>query len=168
MIAPAGRSHSIQADRWGILSGRFYWGRTLANFITDDDVKEQVAAELSLADATALEAKFDTICPWAATKASGVIRRTLVARGYTVAQVEAWDDLDEFAVQLSVYWSMARGLNNGANDVWVEKLKAAEEELENVPILIDGEVADPEGEDSRVGQGDLSTATDLVTQDIEW
>ena len=140
----------------------------MPNYITDEAVKDQVAAELSLVDRFALEAKYDTICPWAATKATGTIRRKLVARGYTVAQVEAWDDLDEFAVQLSLYWSMARGMNQGANDVWVEKLKEAEEDLDTVTILIDGEEADPDGGGSTVGQGDLDTTDDLVTQDIEW
>lgn len=137
-------------------------------YITDAALKSQVAAELGHASSGDNALKADVIVPWANVRAAGTIQRKLVARGYTLAQIADWDHLEEYAIGIGLCWAMIRYANLAADDKWVEKLRALEEELDTVLILIDGEIGAPEGGNGMIGYGLMTRSDDIWSLDTEW
>ena len=111
-------------------------------FLADADLKAAVASLLSKAPAD-LPSLWDGIITRANADAYGDIKRRLAVRGYTIAQIDAWDDGAEFQHSIGLFWTLSRaaGLHD-YNDKFVNRLDRRAE-LDEVVVLTGAEVVIP-------------------------
>lgn len=133
-------------------------------FITDDALKTRLAAVLKQSDPGDLADVWDGIISDANAAAYNSIVAHLAARGYTLAQIAAWDRRDEFNMDLGLYWALVKGAGIQAyDDRWVEKLNRLKE-LDEAIITIDGELVSAVMQ-TRIGHGRLATSDDEFVVD---
>lgn len=137
-------------------------------WITDTVLGEAVAFRLGttrtalLADST----YWTTIITDANTEAYNAIRTKLLDRGYSVANIDAWDRRVEFNTKLGVCIALENGAASKNYPLEaVDRICKCREELENVAIVVDDVVVDPESGNSRVGYGDVDTGADVFVQE---
>jgi hypothetical protein len=98
------------------------------------------------------------------TAAYGEIRRRLTARGYSAAQIAAWDDGAEFELAISIFWCLKKG--QGKDD---ENAKSATPydrrlELNTVQVTING-IWTPPANALVITTGEMDTSEDLFALD---
>jgi hypothetical protein len=96
-------------------------------WITDDDLKTRV---LSLLGKTEFETSgvYETVITDANRQAYRDILFALTSRGYSVAQVEAWDAKQEFNVSLGLFWALTMlGAAKNFDDRFIKALDRREE-----------------------------------------
>lgn len=138
--------------------------------ITSEELKTSVAAYVLKGESDELIDAWDVIIPDALETAYQELLAILVNRGYTKAQVDAWDGLNAYWRRLATYYAitLGSGLVQNYDDKWVEKLKPDLKFLETAQISIGGVQATPDDEaDGMVLQGDLDTEDDRYTKDME-
>lgn len=90
----------------------------------------------------------------------------LATRGYSKAQIDAWDRGKEFEQSIGAFWALDLGglLGNVDDRLWTKLDRRAE--LATVDVLIGGGLVTPGGSDQgAVGHGKLSAADDLFSLD---
>lgn len=126
-------------------------------YITDEALKDAVAAALNLASAADLPDFWDDIVTNSNESAYQDIVRRLQARGYTLAQIDAWGSRIEFNRDIGLYWSLVKGAGTaGFDDKFIARL---DRRLELDEVYVDVEDADGP---QPIGHGRLSTADDVV------
>lgn len=109
-------------------------------WIEDTDLEEQVKAVLEITG-TNLNTAWQDLIPYALQRARGIITRALATKGYTSAQIDAWDDLTEFHRDQSVYEILVNAsAEQPADQTTIDKLDRREE-LATVAVMIGGELA---------------------------
>lgn len=137
-------------------------------YLTDAALESKAHDRLGLAASEDLPDRYASVVTDANTAAYQDIRRALLRRGFTQAQIDAWDDRVEFNRDIGLYWIFAGQPNQSADDTWIEKLNRREE-LETVAVMIDGEVVEPGATGSRpIGWGLLDDSNDAVTMDTRF
>ena len=97
----------------------------------------------------------------------------LVARGYTQAQIDAWDRLAEFGRHIALWWFWRErvGANQGDTNPDVQPLHwDRRTELDTVVVTEDGVVVDPDdlsGAEVLSGRMDVSDE-DVFTAETQW
>jgi hypothetical protein len=120
------------------------------NFCAWESVREQVASNLRLT-AAQLDPAWDNICSHSARRAAAELRSILVIKGYTPAEVAAWDDAFTYSQLLATYFALCSGSAlTGFDTKTIEWMDCRPELRQAVALIIGGEAVAPSG-DSDVG-----------------
>lgn len=136
-------------------------------WITDPQLKAAIAMRRHLASSSSLPSNVVDVVPRANASAYGRIRAVLLGRGFTAAEADAWDDRRQWNEDLGVTWAEWRTGDPADRPQSLEEIKWLLEQLETVPILIDGAIVTPSGSASRVGYGSFDTTDDTFTTESE-
>lgn len=137
-------------------------------YITNTALEAKAKDRLGNGPDEDLPQRYASVVSDANTAAYQDIRRALLGRGFTVAQIDAWDDRVEFNRDLGLYWIFAGQPNQSADDTWIEKLNRREELL-TIPVLISGEVVEPGGTSAKtIGWGLMDDTNDAITMDTRF
>lgn len=120
-------------------------------FVTAEQLQELVASDLQKADPNDLGVSADTF-DRAVTSAQQEIRGRLLARGYTDAQVTAWDRLEEYhgIVSRVILWGLSRSIAAGYDPDTRKEMSDRRKELDTVGVFVGGELVNPD----RAAKGD--------------
>ncbi len=135
-------------------------------YITDSELREAVAGALGLASAADLPVHWTgRIVSSANTRGYNKLREVLIGRGFSAAQVAAWEGAANWNERLGVIYAFLEARKSAA-DIGGNldgELEAALEELKTVSLVIDDEVVYPTPTNSRIGRGDMTTTGDRFT-----
>lgn len=81
-----------------------------------DDVLARVAAALKVPGPDALEPWWLDVCLAALESAAADVRGALLARNFTLEQIDAWAGLDAYVSDQALYWSLVNGAGTEAFD----------------------------------------------------
>lgn len=109
-------------------------------FVNPDAVRQRVAECLHIAPAD-LAPEFDGLCAAGARDATSELRRILITKSYTVAQVYAWDDREYYASRLAAYFALVRSSALATYDMKAVELLDPRKELTEAAAIIIGDVA---------------------------
>lgn len=142
----------------------------MSDWLSDNDLGDTVAARLGTTRTSlaADSAYWTTIISEANTEAYNYIRTKLLDRGYSVANIDAWDRRVEFNKKLGVCIAFENGAASKNYPLEaVDRICKCREELETVAIVVDDEVVSPESGGARVSYGDVDDGSDTFTSDME-
>lgn len=137
-------------------------------FLTDSDFRQSVADTLKM-NVSALSAYWDRLAVEAHTTAYKDIRGALLARGFSAAQIDAWDRGQEFERDLGLYWALVRGA--GLHQYQREFVDALDrrEELKAVHVeTIAGAPQDPSGSPAKISSGRFDTTDPTTGEEDTW
>jgi len=138
-------------------------------YITDDTLKDAVAASQGMTAASALPAFWLVAVPSANGRAYRKIRTVMRGRGFTTAQVDAWDDREDWNRVIGVClacWDVSKA-SEDRGEAFRREYEALIEELMGAELTIDGEVISPTGPGVKIGYGEYSDTSDIHTIDDE-
>lgn len=138
-------------------------------WITNAVLKGKLADLLSQ-DVGDLLPKLDSVIADSNAAAAGEISGALFARGFTVAQIDAWDRRVEFNTDIGLFWCLTKGgMLANFSDLFIQKIDRRKE-LVTLPVLISGVLAQPGGGDSTspISGGRLSESGYRFTMDNEF
>lgn len=133
-------------------------------------LKQKVADALKK-DVDDLEEYWDNQCADAAATGYSDILGILMGKGYTMAQLDAWDTRVQFSRQQSLFWLLTESsLGIGYDDKEINKLDRRKELQEAVTIMINGEAVKPgaTGDVSGIGGGVISEDGYRITGSTEF
>lgn len=136
-------------------------------FVTDAEIKQYFADHIGQAAYGNLETRYDRLITRANTAAYNLILTTLLGRGYTAAQIAGWDQGDEFNLDLACCYLMPSAKRGDDDDTWRERF-CRKAELEDVAILVSGEVVLPSTSQGSITYGDMSRTDDVFTRETTW
>lgn len=111
-------------------------------WITEDDLRQRLADTLSQ-DVGDINAKWDKIITGSLFRATKLITAKLLGRGYTITQVDLWDQRFEYSYLIGLYWCLCQGNGLGTyNDVFVNKFNVLEE-LDTLALMVDNIIITP-------------------------
>lgn len=134
-------------------------------YITDDALRDAVAAANTANSAGALPAHWTSIIPSANRFAYNRIRSVLFNRGFTPAQVDAWDERADWNEQVGVvvaFWRASKS-DEDRGEAFRREYEALMAELVDAAIIIDGEIVNPSGAGTRISYGSYDTSDDIHT-----
>lgn len=137
-------------------------------WITDNALADAVAARLQTtrANQESVSPHWTTIIGQANTEAYQTIRTVLLDRGYSVANIDAWDRRVEWNTKLGVCIALENGAAGRDYPMEaIDRICKCREDLLTVAVVVDDVVVDPEGGSSRVGTGDMDTSGDTFVFD---
>lgn len=137
------------------------------SFCTDAQIKTSVAAALHVASASLESFWTDVITDANAAAYSQIVSRFL-ALGYTVTQINQWDQGATYQKFLARYQALIDGSGDKERvGEWRTELDYWRGKLEEVSQLeVSNELEEPTASDSaRIGYGDLRTTSDLFRLD---
>jgi hypothetical protein len=134
----------------------------MANPLSDQEAAGVVADALkkSLSD---LESYWASIAARANVSAYQEVLGSLLARGFTLAQADAWDRLLEFVSDQMLFFSLVRGGVLEAFSSEYLKLIDRREELKTVQVFVSGVYVNPDAGSSGPGQVGQGTAVGTGT-----
>lgn len=137
----------------------------MATFITDAVLKTFVAGVLKKP-----EDDLNNTTYWNGTitianqSATDEIKGRLAARGFTTAQIAAWDRVEEFNKWIGAYNALvAGGALESYDDRYVERFKRWLDELDTVAVLNNGTLQASQD----IAEGPVNTEEDLFVMDDE-
>lgn len=138
-------------------------------YTTAAAVKTELANMVGAASSASLVSRYDGIVATSVEWGYQEIISALRERGYTQAQIDAWDRREEFNLSMALFWALSRGVVKQAEYNSIKQLDRRKE-LETVAILIDGDLADPGAGAGMVGYGSLTFDEDTArfTPDTEF
>lgn len=136
-------------------------------YVSDATVKSYFAAYLGESAAANLMTRFDTLIPFANADAYNHIVSALADRGFSAAEIAAWDRGPEFNRDLACCLLLRNPIAGEASDLWQQKF-CRQEELETVPVTVGGEVVTPSSSTGGVGYGDMERSDDVFTRGMSW
>lgn len=138
-------------------------------YVTDDDVKETLAAMLKRAAVASTEDYWLGLVPQCNVAGYNEVRGALLNRGFTLAQIDAWDRREEFNRDLALWWVGVKGeaYFSDAEKQMLAKLDRRQE-LETVAVVADGALQSPDSTSGGYGYGTLDTTDDTFTRDTVW
>lgn len=125
-------------------------------FTTDAVVKTDVAAALKLASVSDLPDWWDDVIERCHTSAYQEIVGQLLQRGFSKAQVDAWDRGVEFERHLSLYFVFTSPQGHGSFDTNAVKLWDRREDLKSALVYASGAWTNPGESPGTVGNGRMS------------
>lgn len=135
-------------------------------FITADQLKAKLASLLHVPEAKLTGGQWDQIIADSAASAKNEILARLYARGYSLAQITAWDRVEEFQTDIGLFWCLTKGANLLANfPTELDKLDRREE-LSGADIVVAGVIVTPADAvvGGMIGSGQFDTTNDLYTR----
>lgn len=135
------------------------------------DLKQDVADILKEADVANLEPRWDRQIPRAISTAYADLTGTLLGKGYTIEQLDQWDNREQFNRQQALFWLYTEsGLGIGNDDKEINKLDRRKELAESTTIMINGVPVAPGSTDSvgGVGGGLISEDGFRITGETEF
>lgn len=138
-------------------------------YITDSVLRDAVAASQGMTAASALPAFWLLAVPSANGRAYRKIRTVMRGRGFTTAQVDAWDDREDWNRVLGVClacWDVSKA-SEDRGEAFRREYEALLEELMAADLTINGIVIDPTSAATRIAYGEFTTSTDIHTIDDE-
>lgn len=81
----------------------------MASPVTTADLQQMVADDLHKGDKAALKSRWIAICTRSVERGWRDLKNRLLVRGYTDAQIEAWDDKVSFTQDQSLFWAFVEG-----------------------------------------------------------
>ena len=113
-------------------------------FVTAERLQELVAGDLQKADPNDLGVSADTF-DRAVTSAQQEIRGRLLSRGYTDAQVTAWDRLEEYhgIVSRVILWGLSRAIAAGYDADTRKEMSDRRKELDTVGVFVNSTLVNP-------------------------
>lgn len=109
-------------------------------FVSPDVVRQRVAECLHV-PVGELPEEFAGLCATGARDATSELRRVLVLKGYSVAQVYSWDDREYYAGRLAAYFALIRSSALSNYDLKAVELLDCRKELTEAAAIIIGDVA---------------------------
>lgn len=129
-------------------------------FISDADMLAQIKATLAV-DTIDPASAWPLIARRANAAAYSDIRTALFRRGYTLAQIDAWDDGATFQADQGLYWAIVRGGLAKDYDTKYVMLMDRRAELKTAPVTIGGVLV--AGSVAATASGAMATAADTFT-----
>jgi hypothetical protein len=136
-------------------------------YITENQLKAAVAASQGASGPEALGPHWHSVIGRANRMAYNALRSALFDRGFTAAEIDAWDAAADWNERLGVCqacWSVSKSSEDRGEAFrreWTDLLK----ELAGLTI-VDGDTAtNPTGDGTRVSSGSYTTTTDIHTID---
>lgn len=118
------------------------------------ELKQDVADILKESSVDNLQPYWTLQCTKALNTAYGDIAQILRGRGYTAAQLDAWDFRAEYNRQQALFWLFTEtSLGIGYDDKEINKMDRREELREDTALLINGEPEKPAGDSDTSGVG---------------
>jgi hypothetical protein len=139
----------------------------VATYITNPNLSTAVAAANTQGSAASLPAQWNSIVPSANIFAYNRIRSVLFNRGFTPAQVDAWDERESWNEQVGVcvaFWRASKS-DEDRGEPFRREFEALMEELKEMAIVIDGVIVNPTGSGTRISFGDFDTTSDIHTME---
>jgi hypothetical protein len=136
-------------------------------WVSEVDVKQAVADTIKK-DVSALAAYWDRIVSRSVNRAYTDLRNFLIGRGFTAAQLDAWDDNRQYNLDQALYFSYVEGA--GPEDQTdrdmrrFDRVSALMKEEDPLTLMISGVLQGPgagEGSTS-IGGGSITQAADGV------
>lgn len=125
-------------------------------FLTDGQLETALAAALKVASVSDLDDYWDTIVPQANAAAYQEILGRLLRRGFTKAQVDAWDRGSEFQRDIGLYYALIKGGVYAGYDPRTVQALDRRKELDSVLVFVSGVWKTPEESPGTCGSGSLS------------
>jgi len=125
----------------------------MPGFITDTELTVIVADRLKMSTNQLPPYYTSTILPRASTAAWQEIQGRLLARGFTLAQIEAWDRGAEFQGDLGTWYAIVSSGFYAGFDKETLKLMDRREELDTVQVFTDGVWKRPDDTQGGATQG---------------
>lgn len=136
-------------------------------YITAAALKDTLAAHLKLPAAANLPAQVDVYATNCVDDAYNLIRRKLLGRGYTLAQIDSWDERFAFNRNIALYKALCHVAESDDVDLWPEKFNWIDA-LDTIEIVCGGELQTPGGTTGQVTYGTIDTTGDRFTRDTRW
>lgn len=139
----------------------------MATFISDADLKTAIATGDAQASSSANPTHLTNAAASANVTAYNRIRSVLFNRGFTAAQIAAWDEGADWNTRVGVvlaFWAVSKG-DEDRGEPFRREYESLMEELEKTAIIIGGEIVNPTGAGTRVSYGDFDTESDIHTMD---
>jgi hypothetical protein len=139
-------------------------------FITDDQLKTAVADSQGATGVGALPSYWPSAVPRANRQAHSTLRSRLLNRGFTAAQVTAWgatDDGQDWNTRLGVCaacWAVSKSAED-RGEAFRREWEALLLELDDLAVVIDGELVTPTGAGANVSYGGFLDTDDIHTID---
>lgn len=114
-------------------------------WVTSEQLQQAVADDLHKGDRTALRSRWVAICDRSIVRGYRDIYTRLVAKGYTPAQLDAWDDRVSYTMDQALFWAFVEGSGLADySDRDYNKLDHRKELAEeSFAIMINGQVVLP-------------------------
>ncbi len=116
------------------------------SYLSDSEALDAVAAQLKAADASTLLSDapyWESLVNEANRAAYQEVLGNLLQRGFTKAQVDAWDRRVEFQRDMMLYWSLTKGgALEGFSDLFIRALDRRKE-LKEVQVFVSGAYVNP-------------------------
>jgi hypothetical protein len=126
-------------------------------WLTGGDLMDRVKAVLAIEQMDS-PTNWTTVCADAAARAAADIRGVLSNRGFSGAQIAAWDSLVAFNASQGLFWALTLGgATKDFDDTFIKQLDVREQ-LATVNITVGEEDIDPAN--PPVAGGELSTDAD--------
>lgn len=139
----------------------------MATFITDAALKTAIASGNAQASSSATPGHLNDAAPAANTAAYNRIRSVLFNRGFTAAQIAAWDEGEDWNTRVGVvmaFWAVSKG-DEDRGEPFRREYESLMEELKDAAIIIGGEMVNPSGAGTRVSYGSFDTCSDVHTME---
>jgi hypothetical protein len=140
-----------------------------APWITDADLK-QALADLLKYDVLDLNPSWDRLVPLANADAAGDINSILLAKGFTAAQIDQWDNRVTYNRDIALYHLLVKGAALAAYDqTTVDKLDRRKMLEESAALMINGAIVTPGADDSAgVGGGVIDDSNYRINMDTQF
>ena len=136
--------------------------------IADAALKQVVADSLNVAPER-LDLRWDRIIAKANDDAWQEIRRRLAQRGFTPAQIDGWDDSEQFNRQIGLYLALSAGGVANTFPEGILRTYDRRKELDAVTVAVGGVMVTPgDTVNDQVGYGDLSNDSDVFARDTQF
>jgi hypothetical protein len=138
-------------------------------FITAAVLEDAVLVRLGQAATATPATSVTAVITDAVDEAYQEIVTVLTERGYTAAQIAAWDRGAEFNRKIGVCLSLTNiGVNHEVDEQRLDRICKCREELLTVSVLVSGVLVEPSSDAADFGHGTMSTTTDtFVFDDME-
>lgn len=138
-------------------------------WITDAALKTAIAAADAQSSSSALPTHLTNAAAAANTAAYNRIRSVLFNRGFTAAQIAAWDEREDWNTRVGVvlaFWNVSKG-DEDRGEPFRREYESLMEELKELALIVDGELVQPSGSGTRISTGDFDTTDDIhTTEDV--
>jgi hypothetical protein len=136
-------------------------------YTTTVELTAAVAAGNTLGSAASLPAHLVAVIPSANTFAYNRIRSVLFNRGFTPAQVDAWDERTNWNEMVGVcvaFWKASKS-DPDRGEPFRREYESLMKELETAAIIVAGDIVNPSGAGTRIGYGDYDVTDDVHTME---
>jgi len=144
-------------------AGLFFVGAAVP-YTTDTDIRDSVAGALGLGTGSSLPTHWTArLITTANNRGYYALRSVMLGRGYSAAQLDAWERAEDWNDRLGVLYAFLEARKSGAQigGNLDQELKDALAELKGDAVVIAGEVVAPAGvAPGVIGFGDDATAED--------